>query len=99
MKRLLIPMLALALFGPVQAKAEKLDLSTISCKRFFDYSKENIGLLLTWLEGYYSGDDDDPVIDFDKMAVNAKKLGEYCAKNPDIGLITAAEKIYGKDDK
>jgi hypothetical protein len=33
MKRLLIPMLALALFGPVQAKAEKLDLSTISCKR------------------------------------------------------------------
>jgi hypothetical protein len=33
------------------------------------------------------------------MAVNAKKLGEYCAKNPDIGLITAAEKIYGKDDK
>jgi acid stress chaperone HdeB len=99
MKRLLIPLFAAALFAPVQAKAEKLDLSTITCKRFFDYNKENIGLLLTWLEGYYSSDDDDPVIDFDKMAVNAKKLGEYCAKNPDIGLITAAEKIYGKDDK
>jgi len=99
MKRLLIPMLAAMLFAPAQAKAEKLDLSTITCKRFFDYNKENIGLLLTWLEGYYSSDDDDPVIDFDKMAVNAKKLGEYCAKNPDIGLITAAEKIYGKDNQ
>ena len=96
MKRLLIPMLALALFGPVQAKAEKLDLSTISCKRFFDYSKENIGLLLTWLEGYYSGDDDDPVIDFDKMAVNAKKLGEYCAAHPETGIITAADELFAK---
>jgi acid stress chaperone HdeB len=97
MKRVLILGLAAILFAAAPARAEKLDLSTITCERFFAYNKENIGLLLTWLEGYYSGEDDDPVIDFDKMAVNAKKLGGYCAENPTIGLITAAEKIYAKD--
>ncbi len=97
MKRLLMLGIAAVVLAATPAQAEKLDLSTITCKKFFDYNKENIGLLLTWLEGYYSGDDDDPVIDFDKMAVNAKKLGEYCASNPTIGLITAAEKIYGKE--
>jgi acid stress chaperone HdeB len=96
MKRLFMLGIAVAMLAPLSAKAEKLDLSTITCKKFLDYSKENIGLLLTWLEGYYSGDEDDPVIDFDKMAANGKKLGAACAKDPDIGLITAAEKIYGK---
>jgi len=96
MKRLLMLGIAAALFAPLPVKAEKLDLSTITCKKFLEYSKENIGLLLTWLEGYYSGDDDDPVIDFDKMAANGKQLGAACAKDPEIGLITAAEKIYGK---
>ena len=97
MKRLLMLGFAVMLLAPLPAKAEKLDLSTITCKKFLEYSKENIGLLLTWLEGYYSADEDDPVIDFDKMASNGKKLGAACATEPDLGLITAAEKIYSKD--
>ncbi|MGC1464729.1 MAG: HdeA/HdeB family chaperone [Pseudolabrys sp.] len=97
MKRLWILLIAAAMLTPLPARAEKLDLSTITCKKFFDYNKENLALLLTWLEGYYSADDADPVIDFEKMAGNARKLGEFCGKNPTIGVITAAEKVYGKD--
>lgn len=96
MKRLVLLGVIAALSAPLPAAAEKLDLSTITCKKFLEYDKENIGLLLTWLEGYYSADDDDPVIDFQKMAENGKALGAECAKEPSIGLITAAEKIYGK---
>ena len=96
MKRIWMGLIAAALFLPVPAKAEKFDLSTVTCKQFFEYNKENLALLLTWLEGYYADQDADPVIDFDAMGENAKKLGEYCAKNPTIGVITAAEKIYGQ---
>jgi acid stress chaperone HdeB len=97
MKRVLMLGVAMSLLvAAVPAQAEKFDLSTVTCKRFLEFDKENIGLLLTWLEGYYSADDDDPVIDFDKMGANGKKLGDACRKDPDIGLITAAEKIYGK---
>lgn len=97
MKHLWTVLIAAGLFGPVDAKAEKFDLSTLTCKQFFAYNKENLSLLLTWMEGYYADQDADPVIDFDAMADKAKKLGEYCGKNPTIGVITAAEKIYGGD--
>ncbi len=96
MKRLPMVLVAAAMVAPLPAKAEKLDLSTITCKKFFEYNKQNLTLLLTWMEGYYSEENADPIIDFDKMAVNSKKLGEFCGKNPTIGVITAAEKIYGK---
>jgi acid stress chaperone HdeB len=96
MRRLLLLVLAASLNMADPAQAEKVDLSTITCKRFFEYSKENVSLMLMWLDGYYQDDDDDPVVDFDKMADNAKKLGEYCGKNPTHTIITAAEKTIVK---
>jgi acid stress chaperone HdeB len=96
MKRLWMALLVAAAFIPAQAKAEKFDLSTVTCKQFFEYNKENLSLLLVWLEGYFSDQDADPVIDFDAMGSKAKKLGEFCAKNPTVDVITAAEKIYGQ---
>ena len=48
------------------------------------------------VDGYYKEDDDDPIVDFDKMADNAKKLSEYCGKNPSHNIITAAEKLIAK---
>ena len=30
------------------------------------------------------------------MVANLKKLNEYCAANPTIGLITATDKLFGK---
>jgi acid stress chaperone HdeB len=96
MRRLLLLAIAASLNMAAAAQAEKVDLSTITCKRFFEYSKENVSLMLMWLDGYYQDDDDDPIVDFDKMADNAKKLGEYCGKNPTHTIITAAEKTIAK---
>jgi hypothetical protein len=48
----------------------------------FEYNKDNMSLMLMWLDGYYSEDDAPPIVDFDKMMENSKKLGEYCGKNP-----------------
>jgi acid stress chaperone HdeB len=78
------------------AHAQKLDLSTITCKQFIESSKENIGLILMWLTGYMADTDDPPVVDFDKMKTDGEKLGAYCAKNPTIGLMTAAEEVMDK---
>jgi acid stress chaperone HdeB len=88
--------IAVALLASQPAQAQKLDLSTIQCKDFIESSKENIGLILMWLAGYYSDEDDPPVVDFDKMKSDAEKLGAYCAQNPTISLITAAESVLGQ---
>ena len=95
MKRVSVICLAIALFAATPAQAQKVDLSTIKCSEFIKSSTERIGLILMWLTGYFADDDDPPVIDFDEMKERAKKLGAYCEKNPDIGLMTAAEEIFG----
>ena len=73
--------------------AQKLDLSTVTCKQFLESSKENIGLILVWLQGYWTDEDDPPILDFDKMNGDAAKLAAYCATNPTSGLITAANEV------
>ena len=80
----------------VPAAAEKIDLSTQTCKQFLSGSKDEIAMTLTWLDAYYRDEDDPPIIDTDKFAANAKKLAEYCVANPGIGLITATDKLFGE---
>ena len=94
-KFLTIPMLAAMIFLPSVAFANRLDLSTVKCGEWMEGSKEEIGLTVAWLGAYYMGDDDPPVMDFDKMKTDAGKLGKFCAANPDLGLGTAAEKVLG----
>jgi acid stress chaperone HdeB len=84
------------MFIATTGHAASLDLSTIKCKDFVADSKDNIAIIITWLDGYYKEKDDPPVIDFDKFANNAAKLGKFCGENPDLGLITAADKTLGK---
>jgi acid stress chaperone HdeB len=79
------------------ALADDIDLSTWTCKQFQSASKENIGVILAWLDGYYKDEDDPPVIDTTKFIDNAKKLGDYCAAHPDDGLITATDKLFQKE--
>jgi acid stress chaperone HdeB len=85
------------ILGCNAASAEDIDLSTWTCKKFQSADKETIGIVLTWLDGYYKDQDDPPIIETDTFVDNAKKLGEYCSGHPDIGLITAADKLFSGD--
>jgi acid stress chaperone HdeB len=94
---LLCPMLVAAALGFASpASAEQIDLSTSTCKQFLSSSKDDISITLAWLDAYYKDEDAPPVIDTEKLASNAKQLAEYCAANPTIGLITAADKLFDK---
>jgi acid stress chaperone HdeB len=94
MKNITAVLVAVMLAVAAPASAQKVDLSTITCKDFLASGKENVGLILMWLTGYYADQEAPPVIDFDKMRSDAAKIGEYCAANPGNGLITAAEEVF-----
>ena len=96
MKILPMAMIAATIAATVPAQAQQLDLATVSCKEFSDSSKENTGLIVMWLQGYYSEENAPPVVDFDKMKVNGGKIGEYCRKYPGHSVITAADKVMGQ---
>lgn len=76
------------------AFAADIDLSVWTCKKFQSASDEDVKLILAWLDGYYRNDNDPPVINLDRFVDNAKKLGKFCSSNPDLGLITATDKVF-----
>jgi acid stress chaperone HdeB len=89
-------LLAAALVLPsVPAQAVVLDLSTMTCKQFIEGSPDEIKMVLTWMDGWYKGDSDEAIIDTDVFVANAKKFGTFCAANPSISIVNAAEKILG----
>ena len=96
MKKIYASLVAALIFLPSAALADRLDLNTVTCKEWIDSGKENIGATIAWLNGYYTDEDDPPIMDFDKMKAEAGKLGKFCAENGDLGLGTAAEKVLGK---
>ena len=78
------------------ARAAVLDLSTMTCKQFIEGGEDQIRMVLIWLDGWYSGDEDEAIIDSDKFVANAKQFGGVCAANPTISIVTAADRILGK---
>jgi acid stress chaperone HdeB len=76
------------------AVADEIDLTSWTCKKFMSASKEDVGVILAWLDGYYTDEDDPASIDTGKLVNNAKKLGEYCGAHPNDHLIDAADRLF-----
>src|SRR5262245_22864361 len=85
---------AIAVLGP--ANAQVIDLSKITCKDFIELPKETIGYLTMWIDGYLTDEEDPHVVDLEKMKTKAEKLGLYCAQNPRVNVLTAAEDLMAK---
>jgi hypothetical protein len=75
------------------ARAEDLDFSKIKCSDFISSPKDQVAIILAWLEGYYTKENDPPVIHTEKMNNDAKNLGTYCSAHPDTDIIKAAEAV------
>jgi acid stress chaperone HdeB len=86
-------LMATSLVVPAPAAAQKFDLSTVTCKQFLDSGERVMSMVLMWLTGFFTDEDDPPVVDFDKLKADAGKLTDYCRKNPTTNLMTAAEEI------
>jgi acid stress chaperone HdeB len=87
---------AALVLSSVPARAEVLDLSTMTCKQFLQGGDDEIKMVLTWMDGWYKGDEDKAIIDTNVFVENAKKFGAYCAANPSISIVNAAEEILGQ---
>ena len=57
-------------------------MATIKCGDFIKYNKETVGNLTVWLSGYYTGEDDESVIDFDKMVPTGRSSAPIARRTP-----------------
>jgi acid stress chaperone HdeB len=76
-----------------QTSAEDMDFSKIKCSDFLSSPKDQISIVLAWLEGYYTKENAPPIMYSDKLIKDAKALSEYCNGNRDDDIIKAAEKV------
>src|SRR2546422_7606561 len=86
--------IAIALSAAAPAQAQVADLSKTSCKEFLESGKDGIMIIWSWLYGYYTDQDADPVVDFAKLTAQGTKLVEACKNSPSKDIISVAETIY-----
>jgi hypothetical protein len=86
------------------ASAEKYDISTFTCRDLAEAmssgSKDEqygMSVILYWLAGYNATDEQGTVIYFSSLEKDFANTLEYCAKNPNIGVVTASAKFMGEN--
>jgi len=75
------------------AFSQDMDMSKIKCSEFISSPKDQIGIVLAWLEGYYTKENAPPILYAEKTVKDAKALSEYCNANRDDDIIKAADKV------
>ncbi len=96
MKTLSILFAASVLLSGSAAQAETLDLRKLTCGDFAKGDSHSNTTVAVWLSGHYVGNNDEAIIDFDKVNNLGNALVKYCAANPKMMVSDAAEKIMGK---
>jgi hypothetical protein len=89
-KFLFAAVIALSAFSTQTAVAQKTDLSAIKCSDFLKMSESNAVNAVTWLQGYYTYEDDPVVVDVDKAKSKEAQIKEYCADHGDTDLVSAS---------
>jgi acid stress chaperone HdeB len=78
------------------ARADVFDMNKVSCQDFYKSDDNTVTKLVFWLSGYYMGENDDAIIDLDKLTQRGAALVAYCTQHPATSLSDAAEKVMGK---
>jgi hypothetical protein len=84
---------AAALFSVISvqaALAQGTDLASVKCADFLKTAEPGAANLITWLQGYYTYEDDLPIVDNDKVKLKESQIKEYCTDHGDTDLISAS---------
>jgi len=87
--------LVLCVKSAFAANDSSLDVSELTCQQFTSYDDNNKGLIMMWLEGYYTEEDEAPTIDFGAMAGHLAKLLIACQADPSKKVLDLTDDAMG----
>jgi acid stress chaperone HdeB len=88
--------LALEKVSPAQAQVT-LDVSKVTCEQYIGYKVTNPQNIAIWVNGYYHGKRGDVTLDTQGLVANAKKLRDYCRRNPQTLVMQAVETLFATE--
>jgi hypothetical protein len=93
--------LGFVLIAPPSSSAQEIDMTSLKCTDFVKSNQETVTNIMLWLSGYFTYEDDPPVINLSKISNKENQLKQYCADNPLLPLLEASEifmdKKYNKE--
>ena len=87
MKGFVAALAAFMLLALPAAQAETIDLSTLKCSELASVDEEQGTVIFIWLLGYVGGQLGSTILNLDELEAFGTRVGEYCASNPDVGLV------------
>jgi hypothetical protein len=86
--------MAIGLLVPAASlRADVIDMAAITCGELISMKADEAGAILLWTHGYFGGLADDTKFDPKAFDEVAKAIGEYCAKNRRVTLISAVKAV------
>jgi len=90
MRHLALAALALSLLAPVAAKADPVDMSTVTCGSLLTMDESAVTFMLTWVAGYMAGTEEELSMDPDALGKSVDATVKYCQENEEMSVLNAA---------
>jgi len=95
MKRFaLAALLATAAFLP--ARADMLDMSTVTCTQLSEMQGDEGAWFLIWLDGWLAGQSDSTEVNIADLNAQIDGIAKVCAEKPDLSVMNAAKEYLGE---
>ena len=95
-RTVIVATLGFALISPTSSSAQEIDMASWKCSDFIAGNQETATNIMLWLSGYFTYEDDPPIINISKISNKANQLKQYCADNPLLPLLEASEIFMDK---
>ena len=91
----LIALILMVTLGPMsKVRAQvTIDVAKITCDQYTSFKITDPQNIAIWLSGFYNGKRDTTVVDTQSLKEDAKKVWDYCIRNPKIPVMSAVETV------
>jgi hypothetical protein len=80
----------------LEVGAQEIDMTSLKCKDFTGGPQDQATSIMFWLTGYYTYEDDAPVINLARLKSKQNQLRQYCLDNESLPLLDASEIFMDK---
>ena len=96
-KRVVIASGLILAFAAVPAARAQVtwDVSKITCDQYTGSKITNPQNIAIWLSGYYHGKRGETTLEPQGLLAQAKKVRDFCFRNPQTMVMDAVEKLFG----
>lgn len=84
---------AACLLSPVAARADAVDMSTVTCGTLLTMDEQAVTFMLTWVAGYLAGVNDELSMDPDVLGASVEATVKYCQENQEMSVVNAAKAV------